>query len=258
VIGSDVNLGLGRGTRRKVILAELDAAALVLAKSEALKGVLVGAGVSADRVRVQYNGVDRSVFQYRPRQAACAELGARAERARILFVGGLVAVKNVGALLHACARLPDQVRSRLDLVLVGEGHLRRELVQLARTLNLEAQATFVGAQAPSIVASWMNASDLLCLPSLNEGVPNVVLEALSSGCPAVATDVGGVSEVHPGESAGALVAPGDVEALTQALTRVLEKPWDRASLAGSFAGCSWEANARAIDQMLRELLSARR
>jgi glycosyltransferase involved in cell wall biosynthesis len=199
---------------------------------------------------VIYNGVDRSVFQYRPAEEAWKSLGLSGGKDRILFVGGLVPVKSVKTLLQALATLSASMKG-LELALIGDGYLRGELEKEAAQLGMLPRTHFLGQRSPKDVALWMNASTVLCLPSLSEGVPNVVIEALASGCPVVATRVGGVPEVHPGSPAGALVPPGDVEKLAGALREALLREWDRPAIATSMDDWSWESNAERVEAAFR-------
>lgn len=137
------------------------------------------------------NGVDVGRFE-----SACPialeSLGVAAGRSALVLVGRIEAQKNLDLLLRM---MPD-VFQRLpqhDLVVVGEGSQRRALEALARSMGLDGRVKFVGAQhdVPEILA----AADLLVLPSLWEGMPNVVLEAMAAAKPVVATNVEGVAEV---------------------------------------------------------------
>src|SRR5207253_1229095 len=110
---------------------------------------------------------------------------------------------------------------------------------------------FAGYQSPDAVPVWMAAADVVCLPSLTEGCPNVVLEALACGRPVVASRVGGVPEILSDET-GVLISPGSPEELAQGIRRALLREWDPALLRASVLHRSWEHNAAdAYDRIRR-------
>jgi glycosyltransferase involved in cell wall biosynthesis len=94
------------------------------------------------------------------------------------------------------------------------------------------------------VASWIGAADLLCLPSRNEGMPNVVVEALASGVPVVATAVGGLPDVIVEGENGFLAPSGEASALAGALWRALSVTWDVARITRSAEAMTWAALAQ--------------
>jgi len=112
------------------------------------------------------------------------------------------------------------------------------------------QVRFLGGLPALEVARWMNAADVLCLSSHNEGLPNVVIESLASGLPVVATDVGGISELVDRPERGELVAVGDLRRFRMAIERVLE----RSGPANSAFGCfSWKQCALRYAEVLHDL-----
>jgi glycosyltransferase involved in cell wall biosynthesis len=102
----------------------------------------------------------------------------------------------------------------------------------------------------------MAAADLVTLPSYMEGCPNVVLEALASGRPVVATKVGGIPEMMSDEC-GQLVRPGDSQALAQALASVLDKSWDAEAISAR-GRRSWETVAAELLDIFESLVSSRK
>jgi len=102
----------------------------------------------------------------------------------------------------------------------------------------------------------MGASDVLCLPSLNEGLPNVALEALACGLPVVASNVGGVPEIVQDGVNGLLVPPGNVAALATALRTALARTWDRSILLGSVKRFDWDENARQVRTVLQSAIQS--
>jgi teichuronic acid biosynthesis glycosyltransferase TuaC len=247
LLGSDINLNLTKEGRRRVIVGALEQASLVLAKSLALKEIVVGLGVAPDRVLLDYNGVDQDVFSPRPREEACGELGIDPSKRRVLYVGNFVEVKNLPTLVRAFARLSqNDDGTDCDLVMVGGGRLREDLLRLIRSLRLGDRVHMVRSQPHEKIATWMSACDVLCLPSLNEGVPNVVLEAFSCGVPVVASAVGGIPEVHPGGAMGSLFDPRDIDALAAALREALDKTWDRRAIVDHARPFTWKRNAETV------------
>jgi glycosyltransferase involved in cell wall biosynthesis len=141
----------------------------------------------------------------------------------VLFVGRLAAVKGVPLLLEDFARVcADHPGARLTLV--GDGPERASLQARARTLGLEDTVDFAGYRTQDEVAALLDAADMLVLPSFAEGLPVVLMEALASRIPVIATPVAGVSELVRDGVTGLLVPPGDVDGLTNALDRLLGDP----------------------------------
>jgi glycosyltransferase involved in cell wall biosynthesis len=126
---------------------------------------------------------------------------------------------------------------------------------MARERGVASSVRFVGAEHPERMPLWYGAATLLCLPSLHEGCPNVVLEALASGLPVLASRVGGVPEIVP-PSAGMLVAPDDAEELTSALRRALEERWDPASIRAGMLSRSWATAAGAYCDVYERVICA--
>ena len=131
----------------------------------------------------------------------------------VLFVGRLAVQKNIPLLFEALRRF--DAATRPVLLLAGSGPLRAELEQKAAELGLAADAVFIGDRTE--VGEVMQASDLIVLPSHDEGMSNVVLEAMAAGCAVVASDVGGNPEVIVDGESGLLFAAGDADALTERL-----------------------------------------
>ncbi|SHJ02978.1 glycosyltransferase [Wenxinia saemankumensis] len=156
-----------------------------------------------DRLHIVHCGVD-------PARYAGAAEGAGT---RALFVGRLSAVKGVPVLFDALERTPG-----VTLTLIGDGPDRPALEAAARARNLPV--TFLGYRSQAEVAEALAAHDMLVLPSFAEGVPVVLMEALAAGRAAIATNVGGVSELIVEGETGLLIPPGDAGALAAAMRRV--------------------------------------
>jgi glycosyltransferase involved in cell wall biosynthesis len=203
-------------------------------------------------VIVQHNGVDGERFTIRSKAEARRRLGLPTDDPIICYVGNLAAEKGVDLLVDAMYTLRHDGDRSARLVIVGAGALEADLRRRARQLRVSESVHFFGRRPHHEVPIWLSASDVCCLASRREGCPNVVLEALASGRPVVAADVGGVSElVNP--SNGITVAPESSLALAAGLHEALGRPWDPAALRDTVLNLSWEPFGRALHDILAEL-----
>lgn len=150
--------------------------------------------------------------------------------ARILCVGRFSPEKGHLVLLDALAELRDRGND-FRCTLVGDGPLRTAAETRAQRLGLTDALTFTGSLEPERVAQLYQLASVVVLASFSEGVPVVLMEAMARGLPVVATHVGGVPELIRDGHSGLLVAPGDSQALAEAMQRVLADP-DRAATLG--------------------------
>jgi glycosyltransferase involved in cell wall biosynthesis len=210
-------------------------------------------GADAARVRVIGNGCDSSIFRLQDRAAARRANAVSDDAELVVYVGRLVPEKGLRELIEAVKNL-RRTRSRIELVLVGDGPMREELAALAA--DSANGVRLAGAQPPERVAAWMAAANLVTLPSYSEGHPNVLVEALACGRPVVSTPVGGVPEVVD-ESCSVLVPPRDAVALAGALAAVLDRTWDETALSRRFSR-SWADVAADTLGVCAEALAARR
>ncbi|WP_052497438.1 glycosyltransferase [Lysobacter sp. A03] len=228
--GSDIHVrsGINAHLTRKVLAG----ADQVLTVSEAMRAAAIETfGAHPAKVRTIVNGIDTAVFHPRERGAMRAQLGVDPDVRLVVYVGRFVESKGLFELLQAFAAIAGR-DPRARLALVGDGVMRRQLPELLRAHGIEARVYLPGGMEPTGVAEWIGASDVLTLPSWSEGYPNVVVEAIACGCPAVVSDVGGAGEIVR-ESNGLLVPPRNPAALERALEAALDADWDRAAMAAS-------------------------
>jgi glycosyltransferase involved in cell wall biosynthesis len=246
-LGSDVNVLTSIPGVRTMLRWTFPRASRVVTVSRDLAAKVTELGCPADRVVMVPNGVDRSLFQPRDRAGARQGLGQPDGGKWIVYVGRLEPAKGIDELLAAFSRLPDP---SLKLALVGDGSLRARCQQAAAA---DARILVPGGRPLGEVGRWMAAADVVTLPSWREGTPNVILEALASGRPVVATRVGGIPDVveRPGMDAllGELVPPRDAAALTSALARVLGRDHDPGAIAAA-GPISWDESARQLHAVL--------
>jgi glycosyltransferase involved in cell wall biosynthesis len=162
----------------------------------------------------------------------------------ILYVGRLEKEKGVLELLEAFARL--QHESAPHLVFVGDGTLRGACDTAAAQ---DARIHVLGARPIEVVADCLGASDILALPSWNEGTPNVVLEAFASARPVVASRVGGIPDILEDGTQGFLCSARDSAQLAARLSDALSRQWSEQDLLNAAPG-SWQDSGRALAQVL--------
>ncbi len=252
--GCDVNRDLAAPRKSAKIIKALGTAGRITVVSQPLRKKLLAAGIPDGKIRVIPNGVDPVLFPLADRERALAARNLDPRPRRILFVGQLVEVKGIPNLVGAVARLREASAESFVVHLLGDGPLLGDLKELAVRLGVGHLIHFEGQRPHHEVAEWMGVADLLVLPSIREGCPNVVLEALSSGIPVVAARVGGIPDLVDADG-GILVEPDDSDALARAIGRALTWPWDRAAIRAKVVGKNWSAIARQYEDVYRETVA---
>ncbi len=186
-----------------------------------------GVGVPASRIEQIYNGVD--TVRFRPAPGGRAPISGSPFNDPACWIVGTVgrmqAVKHQTNLVRAfiiAHRSDAEAARRLRLVLVGDGPLRAEAEVLLEEAGIAQHAWLAGERAD--IDAVMRGLDCFVLPSLAEGISNTILEAMSSGLPVVATDVGGNGDLIEPGSTGALVPADDPQALAMAILDYFREP----------------------------------
>jgi glycosyltransferase involved in cell wall biosynthesis len=177
-------------------------------------------GLPVSKIRVIPNGVDVTAFADAAR-ADLSHFGIPRGARTLLFVGRLDPQKDPFVLLAATKDLLRQ-HSDLHLLLVGDGPLGEPLRAWVAKENLAERIHFAGRR--NDVPSILRASEIFILPSLWEGLPNVVLEAMAAGVPVVATRVEGIGDLLIDDRTGRVVPPESSDALGEAISHLLADP----------------------------------
>jgi teichuronic acid biosynthesis glycosyltransferase TuaC len=256
--GSDINVYSEQAALRPQIRWALRHAAGVVAVSAALQEkvrCLIGRP-DPEVACIPCAAFDPEVFAPRSRDDMRRRLDMPAQGRIVVFVGLLVPIKGLEYLVAAWIALAS--RGVLDdsdrLVLLGDGPCRAALRQQIEQAGLGDRVLFAGTVNQDAVARGISAATLLCLPSRNEGMPNVVVEALACGVPVVASRVGGIPELVRDDENGYLVPPADPTALADALGRAMEREWDPQAIAAGVANRTWRAIASRNFEFLQERL----
>lgn len=212
------NHGQGRGSPRTPSNGEWARTDAIVAVSRAVADRMNDAAL-AKKTSVILNGV-QPVEAKRSRQDVRRELLLGDEPTGII-VARIDGLKGHENLLRALALLPES--ARLTVLIAGDGHDRERMERLAIELRVDiARVRFLGFRTD--VADLLAASDFFLLPSLTEGLPLSVLEAMSCRLPVIATPVGGIPEIMESEKHGLLVPVDDAPALSRALVRMSSDP----------------------------------
>lgn len=199
------------------------AAVRCLTQSDALEAM--ACGCPRGRIRVIPNGVDTSLFSMP---------SSRGGSKKVAWSGRFVAEKDVRTLIKAASyvlkRHPDA-----KFILAGDGPTRPEAIGLAASLGILSSIEFPGAMRHSQLAAMLKTSSIFAFPSLKEGMPFSLLEAMSCGNPVVGSDIPGISSVVTPGHTGALVPPGKPEAFAAAINELLDSPSRREQM-GERAG----------------------
>jgi glycosyltransferase involved in cell wall biosynthesis len=221
--GADIYGFSGRLPRalKRWSLRRSDAVTVV---SRALGDEVEALGVEQDKLHVMPMGVDTSLFSPNARSSELRR--RRGDGPLILFVGRLSPKKGVPHLIDAA---PEILRAipETTILIVGDGPCAPELKEQATRLGLQEKVVFEGAVAHDALPSYFASADVFVAPSIvapdgdTEGLSVVVLEAMASGCPVVATDVGGIDEALKDGETGLIIPAGDSAALAEAVVRLL-------------------------------------
>jgi glycosyltransferase involved in cell wall biosynthesis len=220
--GSDVHVD------RRMLCRKLGEARFAVTISEFNRAVIEGdcGRVSPAKLGIVHVGVDTTLFSPRPASDTATDLGGTV---RVACVGTLHEVKGQVNLVRACALLRDRgvaVACRL----VGRGPDEPMLRRTIERLGLEDVVTLVGPLSRDGVIDELRAADVLVAPSVvsargqREGIPVVLMEAMSCGLPVVASRLSGIPELVEHEQSGLLVTPGRPDELADALARLAEDP----------------------------------
>jgi glycosyltransferase involved in cell wall biosynthesis len=139
----------------------------------------------------------------------------------VIFVGRILAIKGLEYLIEAM-KIIREYDENICLILIGDGKDRQKLEDIVKNLKLEKTVIFKGAIQNIEIPKYLFQANIFVLPSLSEGFPNVILEAMAAGLPIVSTNVDGLSELIKNEENGYLVDPKNPDQLAQKILKILK------------------------------------
>jgi len=221
----------------------------IIVPSRFLAQWVSGWNVPKKNIVVIYNAVE-STKHLQPIQIPLREAF------KVATVGRLTSWKRIDGIIEAIAQLEN-----VGLIVVGDGPEEERLKQMAQALNVSERIYFAGKRSKQETLSLMAAADIFVLNSTYEGLPHVVLEAMSLGLPVVATTIGGTPEVVEHETNGLLIPSSDHEALKDALSRLIAHPTDLHSFSEGAKSTSrrfgFERMVKETEMLLTEIAQER-
>ncbi len=244
-----------RGHRTASWLTDRIADAVVVNSRMVREDLIRKHSVPADRIHLNYNGVD-------PHRFHPVSRGVNASPANEIVIGTVCALrpeKRIDLLLEAFARV-HAMHGMTRLLIGGSGPMRDQLENQGRRLRLTDVSRF--EPTASDVTPWLQAMDIFVLTSETESFPNALLEAMASGCCVLASRVGGIPELVEDGSNGLLFERNNIDDLTAQLRRLVEQPALRQALAGEAVKTatqrfSLENNVRGAEAIYESLLGAK-
>ena len=225
-------------------------AARVVVPSQFLARVVEGWGFPRAHIEIVRNSVRDESFPVVSMEVARRRLGLHDARTTVLSIGRLVPWKGFDALIRLAAEMSEDFPD-LRWIIVGGGPCEQELKALAGSLGVDDRVTFTGAIARDKVGLYLAAIDLFVLWTGYEGLSHVLIEAMRTGVPVVASDAGGNSELVEDGVSGRLVPWGNTEKLREVVEELCKNPASRKSLG---AAGRRESGALSWDTMLERTL----
>lgn len=178
---------------RRMTIDVISHAAINFFVSKALRDTAATYTTAGKNWKISYNGVSPLFTRYSDNiRAELRSKYAVGDSRVIAFVGGIVAIKNVTLLPQIFSEISHKYSGKTKFWIIGDGKLRSHVEQEMAATGVDCK--FWGNQPSEMMPEIMNSIDLLILPSRNEGLPLVVVEAAACGCSVAASDVGGISE----------------------------------------------------------------
>ena len=223
----------------------------IIVAGEALLEIAKNFGVENSRISVIYNSYNEKIFKPIPKKHAREILGLPKDQKIIIAIGRLVPVKGHRYLIQA-AKILTEKNPDIKIYIVGGGKLIYALSMLISKLNLQNKVFLVGSRPHTEIPLWINAADLIALPSLNEGCPVVILESMACGKPVVCSAVGCLPYII-NDKVGILVESKNYIQLANALEEGLNRSWDYNYIREYSRRFSWKHSISRILDIYRSI-----
>jgi len=241
-LGSDINALMTKPLHKRQMKWAFKKATFVTGKSQALV-TAIHSHTSRVNAEVVYNGVDFESFTLRSSPVfTSAEI-------KLVFIGSVIKTKGIFELIDAIALLKKQ-NCTINLNLLGAGAQMKDLEERISQLGVADSVNLVGPIPHDSLMNFIHDSDALILPSYREGVPNVVMESLSTGTPVIVTKVGGIPEVVQENTNGVFINALSGEGVMEAILKAKNTEWQCNAIRASISHLTWANTAQHIQSLL--------
>lgn len=200
-------------------------------------------GDISEKLIVLPNGFKDTLYYARDKTSCRAHLGLPLDKKIIFNISNLIESKGHKYLISAIRNVAS-VSNNIECYIAGKGYYKDSLEKQVTDLQLQKYVNFLGWIPDEQIPIWMNACDIFVLPSLAEGNPTVMFEALGCGKPFVGTKVGGVPEIITSDEYGLLVEPANPSDLAEKILKALEREWDQEAILRYSERYTWENIAK--------------
>lgn len=212
------------------------------------------AGVPEERICTIPNGFKKTLFFSSDSMIARRKLGLPCNKKILLSVGALLPTKGYPYMIDALKEVVN-VRNDFHYYIVGSGKLKNSLKKQIQVTGLSDYITLIGGKPHGDIPLWMNACDIYMLPSINEGNPTVMFEALGCGRPFIGTKVGGVPEIISSNDYGILVEPANSFDLADKILQALDRKWNNDQIIAYAERFNWDTIAKEIVRVYSNVMS---
>lgn len=251
--GSDVNsLVENKFTKNKIVKVVKKAEKVFFPSREMIKKITTMVD-APQKMFLKPFGVDTDRFKPVDKELARQKVGIEGGKKVVLFVGNLEKIKGINFLIEAISMLEQSHLDDLRCVIVGGGTENGNFKKIAEEKNLGNAIEFVGKKKNEEIPFWINASDMVCLPSLSEGCPNILIEALSCGVPVIASAVGEIPYLIKEGTNGYTFPPKSPSKIKDSIVKSINQTWEKDKITDTVSGNDWENSAKMI---LNEILKS--
>lgn len=245
----------------KKVMKTLDFSSKIICISKNIYSLAKKNGINTEKLEYLPSGVDIEKFKPRNKEKIRQEFNIM-EQKIVLFVGQLTKEKGLDCLLKAIYYIASKENNIKDtrFIIIGDGPGKKEFVSLSQKLRINNLITFTGSVFGENLLKWYSLADLFVLPSLSEGKPTVINEAMASECPIIATNVSGIPEQITEGYNGFLVEPENPKMLAEKIKYLLINENELIRMSKNSRkiiiteGWTWQGYAKRITDIYNEAL----